>query len=206
MFAPYVGLEELVLLGDAMMRRDADQRWLSLDDFHAAVEAFERHLADKKMHAPRGFDNCRRALQLMSEETDSPAETHARLLLESYGLPRPEINAPVDVRDERGVTRRFYLDMAFPQWGVAVEYDGRHHAGSWESDQHRLKLLADDGWMTVSVIWDDLIDDQRRQGVANSVAERIAQRGGRVTLLRQPMSLRELTDRRRLRMPSEDAG
>lgn len=199
MLASYVDLGDLVLLGDAMMRRDADVRWHTPDDFTRAVGEFERRLDEKGLPTPRGFLNCRRALRLMQPGTDSLPETQVRLLLEGYGLPRPVVNAAADVRDERGVMRRFFLDLAFPQWGVAVEYDGRHHEEAWESDQRRIKLLGDAQWLLVNVTWDDLRDEDRRRAVVRSVAERIARRGGTVTPLEAPMTLREMTDLRRSR-------
>lgn len=199
MLASYVGLGDLVLLGDAMMRRDADVRWHTPDDFTRAVGEFERRLEEKDLPTPRGFLNCRRALRLMQPGTDSLPETQVRLLLESYGLPRPVVNAAADVKDERGVARRFFLDLAFPQWGVAVEYDGRHHEEAWGSDQRRIKLLGDAQWLLVTVTWDDLRDEDRRRAVVRSVAERIARRGGTVTPLEAPMTLREMTDLRRSR-------
>lgn len=199
MLASYVDLGDLVLLGDAMMRRDADVRWHTSDDFTRAVGEFERRLEEKGLPTPRGFLNCRRALRLMQPGTDSLPETQVRLLLEGYGLPRPVVNAAAEVRDERGVARRFFLDLAFPQWGVAVEYDGRHHEEAWESDQRRIKLLSDAQWLLVNVTWDDLRDEDRRRAVVRSVAERIARRGGTVTPLEAPMTLREMTDLRRSR-------
>lgn len=199
MFASYVGLTELVLLGDAMMRRDADMRWLSLDDFDRRMREFERDLEYKGLSAPRGLRNCRRALRLMREGADSPPETQVRLLLESYGLPCPAVNMPVDVTDERGAKQRYYLDLAFPQWRVAVEYDGRHHAEAWENDQRRIKLLGDAQWSLINVTRNDLYEESRREGLVRSVVDRIARRGGKVTPLGMPMSLRQLTDRRRSR-------
>lgn len=199
MFASYVGLTELVLLGDAMMRRDADMRWLSLDDFDRRMREFERDFEYKGLSAPRGLRNCRRALHLMREGTDSPPETQVRLLLESYGLPCPAVNMPVDVMDERGAKQRYYLDLAFPQWRVAVEYDGRHHAEAWENDQRRIKLLGDAQWSLINVTRNDLYEESRREGLVRSVTDRIARRGGKVTPLGTPMSLRQLTDRRRSR-------
>ena len=40
------------------------------------------------------------------------------------GLPRPVVNLPVRLPDGRLI----FLDLAFPEAMVAVEYDGRHHS------------------------------------------------------------------------------
>ena len=43
-----------------------------------------------------GAKQCIRALTQIRENTDSPAETHLRLLLKRYGFPEPIINVPVE--------------------------------------------------------------------------------------------------------------
>src|SRR5690606_39703155 len=64
----------------------------------------------------------RRAAALVRPRVASPPETRLRLLVVLGGLPEPATGYEVRVA---GRTR--YLDLAYPDWRVAVEYDGRHH-------------------------------------------------------------------------------
>ena len=44
-----------------------------------------------------------------------------------------------------------HSDLGWPQWRVAVEYEGRHHAerGQFGRDLDRYSLEAGDGWLTI---------------------------------------------------------
>lgn len=99
----------------------------------------------------RGIRQLRSTLSLVDGGAESPQESRLRLLLVRYGLPRPTVQIPV--RDATGrVVRR--LDMGWPRWLVAVEYDGAHH---WtdpvrhSADIERLEFLASLGWTIVRV-------------------------------------------------------
>jgi len=43
--------------------------------------------------------------------------------------------------------------MAYPQWKIAIEYDGRHHGEGeqWERDVDRLARLEAEGWLVIRV-------------------------------------------------------
>jgi hypothetical protein len=83
-------------------------------------------------------------------------ETRLRMLLVLAGLPEPVVNHPI--RDESG--RVVYrLDLSYPEWRIAVEYDGRQHADSthqWRWDVRRREELEGDGWRLVVVLGTDL--------------------------------------------------
>ncbi len=101
-------LVDLVVLGDSLVRRGA----LGTGQL---VEA-------ARCHRGRGARSARRAAALVRDRVDSPMETRLRLLIVLAGLPEPVIN--VTFRSEQGEWR-FRLDLAYPQWKVAIEYDGR---------------------------------------------------------------------------------
>ena len=44
-----------------------------------------------------------------------------------------------------------HSDLGWPEWRVAVEYEGRQHAdhGQFGRDLDRYSLMAADGWLTV---------------------------------------------------------
>lgn len=74
-----------------------------------------------------------------------------RLLLVRAGLPRPHTQIPVTDAWGRVVRR---LDMGWPQWKVAVEYDGAQHwtdPQQHANDIERLEFLAACGWIVVRV-------------------------------------------------------
>lgn len=52
--------------------------------------------------------------------------------------------------------RWVYVDVAFPDFRVAIEADGREHhsqAADFEGDRARWNLLAADGWIVLRVSW-----------------------------------------------------
>lgn len=200
MYARRSRLESLVLLGDAFMRRDSDQRWMALRDFRDSCHATHEQIRKAKRRMPAGTVNSRRAMVLMRENTDSVRESELRLMLLSYGLPMPQVNPHVDIRNDTGQAnvggrRRFFLDLAYSECKVAVEYDGKQHASNWEEDVRRRTLLEDAGWMCVNVTWNDMRSDVERRALAVSVASRLERRSGRKHAVTGPIPLRRLASR-----------
>ena len=71
-----------------------------------------------------------------------------RYWLVAGGLPTPVPQAEVCDRRGRVVA---HVDLGWPQWRVAVEYDGRQHAerDQFGKDIDRYSLMAADGWLVV---------------------------------------------------------
>lgn len=95
----------------------------------------------------RGVDRLRSTLRLADGRAESPRESRLRLILVRAGLPRPECQ--IEFR-----ALRIRVDMGWPQWKVAVEYDGVQHwtdgrQRSW--DIERTALLEAEGWAVVRV-------------------------------------------------------
>ena len=57
-------------------------------------------------------------LRLVDPRAESPMESRARMALVLGGLPAPAVQHLVVVRG-----RRYYLDLAYPQHRIAIEYD-----------------------------------------------------------------------------------
>lgn len=94
----------------------------------------------------------RSAIGLARSGVRSPRETRLRLLLARNGLPAPEINA--DIFDSRG-SFVAEIDLAFPRWMVAVEYDGRVHAEDerqFARDADRWAAIRAAGWDHVRIL------------------------------------------------------
>lgn len=92
------------------------------------------------------------ALRLARVGSESPRETALRLMLVRNGLPEPELN--VEIFDERG-TFIARMDMLYPRWKVAVEYDGRHHAADpqqFEKDADRWEMIRRQGYRLVRIL------------------------------------------------------
>lgn len=142
--AATLALPDLVMLGDAMIRRRAP---LTTLESLASLDAI------------RGFRGRRvllRALPLLDEGSESGPESLLRVAVVQAMLPPVVANA--DVRDEAG---RFVarLDLKFVDYPVAIEYDGDGHrtdAAQWRKDVRRLDDVADAGVAVIRATADDL--------------------------------------------------
>lgn len=193
MFSRFLELEDLVILGDALMRRTTLHETLTLDALTDLITRVERRARRNAMRPPKGIAQCRKALELMEERTDSVRETILRLTLERYGLPRPVVNLPLPLPDGSTV----YLDLAFPDAMVAVEYDGRHHQNQWEQDSLRRFKIEAAGWAYVQVIGIGFITEPDKRRVAELVGRHIYERTGTYYVLNHPLPLERVPDRRR---------
>ncbi|MET8363859.1 DUF559 domain-containing protein [Micromonospora sp. NPDC005194] len=79
----------------------------------------------------------------------SPPESQLRVRLVLGGLPRPVTQHPI--RLPGGLV--LHPDLAWPEFRVAVEYDGRWHADPEQlhRDRRRLNLLVGAGWLVLHV-------------------------------------------------------
>ncbi|MGI8946954.1 MAG: DUF559 domain-containing protein [Ornithinimicrobium sp.] len=128
-------LVDLVVLGDSLVKAGR----FTVGEVQAAAKAW---------HGP-GAVRARHAATLVRAAVDSPMETRLRLLLVFAGLPEPQVNFSIRNDDGQVVYR---LDLAFAEWCVAVEYDGRQHAEDerqWGHDLGRRESLDGLGWRLV---------------------------------------------------------
>jgi very-short-patch-repair endonuclease len=153
-------LEELVIMGDGLTRRQRPVTTIAA--MAAAVEA---------ARGARGIVKARAALAQIRPGTDSPKETATRLLLVRAGLPCPTVNLRVMTPDGPK-----YLDTAYEDAMLAVEYDGRLHdrPGQWEADLRRRRVLQGLDWEIITITGDDLWNDP--ESVVRSVAHALARR------------------------------
>ncbi|MFR9776681.1 endonuclease domain-containing protein [Micromonospora sp. MS34] len=86
---------------------------------------------------------------LADAAAQSPPESHLRVRLVLAGLPRPVAQYPV--RLSSGLV--LHPDLAWPDYRVAVEYDGRWHADADQlhRDRQQLNLLVGTGWLVLHV-------------------------------------------------------
>jgi hypothetical protein len=91
-------------------------------------------------------------LDHVREGSESSRETRLRLALVEGGLPEPML--AYELRNASGlfIAR---LDQAYPEYKVAVEYDGRQHAedpAQFARDADRWREIGDEGWQLVRVL------------------------------------------------------
>jgi hypothetical protein len=100
----------------------------------------------------RGRRRLHTVMSLVDGGAESPQETRVRLLLVRAGLPVPQTQ--IRFTGDFGTVRGIRVDMGWPEWRVAVEYDGIQHwddaeQRSWDID--RLAHLESLGWAVVRV-------------------------------------------------------
>ncbi|MEV1146817.1 hypothetical protein AB0I76_24615, partial [Micromonospora sp. NPDC049799] len=105
----------------------------------------------------RGWRAMLRAVDLADAGAESPQESRTRVTLVLAGLPRPRTQWVVTDRG-RFVAR---LDLAWPEFKVAVEYDGLWHdePGQFHRDRRRLNRLQGDDWIVLHVTSKRLRED-----------------------------------------------
>ncbi|WP_159708410.1 endonuclease domain-containing protein [Arthrobacter sp. 18067] len=123
----------------------------------------------------RGIRKARAALELARVGADSVPETRLRLAIGRDFLPEPVLSYVVC--DPWG-HELVWPDLAFPDFKVAVNYDGGHHlsAEQKESDIRREAMLAANGWISV-VITVEQVRERGYDGVVRRIREALI-RGG----------------------------
>lgn len=108
----------------------------------------------------KGIRLARAALPWIRVGADSPPETKLRLALITAGLPEPVLQASADA----AATPGFTADLAYPQWRIALQYDGQHHRTPYQQtlDALRDQYFVDRGWVVLRVTSHDARDGFRR--------------------------------------------
>jgi hypothetical protein len=103
----------------------------------------------------RGIVAVRNLIALADSRAESPMESEARLAMIDGGLPEPELQ--YEIVDGNRELRR--VDFAWPDYRVAVEYDGVDWHSDPEAmrrDRRRRAALEDVGWVVMSITFDDV--------------------------------------------------
>ena len=149
MLAAELELPDLVALGDAVLRR---VRRAGTSRLERPPHATELDLATEIARGRRaGVATARLALSLMTAQSASAPESHLRLRLREWGLPKPTLDH--DVFDETGRLIGC-TEIAYPELQVAFEYEGDHHRVStqqWNRDIEKVRDYTSAGWLTVRV-------------------------------------------------------
>jgi very-short-patch-repair endonuclease len=147
---------QALVVADSALRGGADL---------ARVETILREAAGK-----RGVVRAREVVALADPRAESPGESILRWIVLDQGLPHPEPGFDVPTR-----LGRLWVDLAWPEQKVAVEFDGavKYSGGDYgdpsarvAAEKARQEALEDAGWVVVRVVWSELSD-------AAGLAERI---------------------------------
>jgi hypothetical protein len=150
-----VNRREAIVALDAMCYR----RLVRLDDLAAYTEQHAGGLRAGRL---------RERLELVDALAESPMETRLRLLLVDAGLPSPTSQHSVYDRAGQFAGR---VDLAYPKWRVAIEYEGDHHREQqqFRRDVARLNALREAGWVVLRFTADDVL--RRPADVAQQVSD-----------------------------------
>lgn len=170
MFSSYLGLEELVVLADSMMRRDKRLRRTTTDDLTLYL------------------DNAYRRVQ---ESKATGAGT--RLVPPRYGLDMPQVNYPIFAGRS---AKPLYLDLAYPEFKICIEYEGSHHAGQWLNDVRRRQTIEDAQWKYIQVTKLDLGHEDDEEAFARRIAEKMHEVTGKAIQLTPRKTIRQICDAR----------
>ena len=154
---PWLSVAELVVLGDAVVRRPYSyaegrgQAWTSIEELKRTVDAHPWTPG-----VPRG----REAVSLVRVGADSAPETRLRLALINGGLPEPELQVPADIDDPSSPR----ADLGYPWAKLAIQYDGEHHFAPAQQnrDQMRDATFEAHGWKVLLANQVDNRDGFRR--------------------------------------------
>jgi very-short-patch-repair endonuclease len=91
----------------------------------------------------RGGGDISEVLALVDPRAESPMESRMRMALYLGGLPVPTVQHPVIARGSR-----YYLDLAYPEARLAIEYDGADHRTQRRARRDLLReaVLTALGW------------------------------------------------------------
>ncbi|TAM66579.1 MAG: hypothetical protein EPN48_16115 [Microbacteriaceae bacterium] len=144
----HLQLFDLVAIGDFFVRVWREDGYFRPNAGTAPLATLEQ-LATATLTGKRsGIRNLRLALPLIRTDAWSRTETWTRLTLTAAGLPEPVLNQ--DQYDGWG-THLGCIDLAYPQFKIAIEYQGMHHAGRYAQDIDRVEALRSAGWIVIQV-------------------------------------------------------
>jgi hypothetical protein len=126
---------DLLALGDALVRAD-----------HLDAAALTRRLS--RARGVRGVIQARQWAPHLTAAAASHPESTLRYWLLVSDLPAPQLQVPI--LDRRG-RAAVHADLGYPEWKVALEYEGRQHAerDQFGRDIDRYSLMAADGWLVL---------------------------------------------------------
>ncbi|WP_233563647.1 hypothetical protein [Cryobacterium tepidiphilum] len=131
-------LDELVIMGDALVRRKSPP---------ATMQILATAVA--RCSGRPGAKLLREALALVRPRTDSPRETMLRLIIVRANLPEPEVN--LELRNRYGAFMA-WGDLVYREHKILLEYDGEVHRvdeKQFQRDVDRLDEIMEEDWRVI---------------------------------------------------------
>jgi hypothetical protein len=125
---------------------------------HAGLLDADQLAGDLAAHqGQRGSRLAERVFGMVDAAAQSPQESRLRVRLVLAGLPRPV--AQFEIRLAGGQV--YHPDLAWPEFQVALEYDGLWHADAeqFHRDRRRLNQLQTAGWLVLHATTQRLSSD-----------------------------------------------
>lgn len=158
---------------DLARRKDLAEAVVAVDALAGAGRFNPDLLLNFLAHYPgaRGAAQVPDVLSFADRRSGSPMETRLRLLLVRSGLPRPQVQWVVQDPVAREAV---WLDLAYPEHRVGVEYDGAEHTRPERvlRDIRRGTRLVDQGWRLYRYTKQEIFTDRDR--IVNEVRRAIA--------------------------------
>lgn len=142
-----LGVDDLAVVGDFLVCGHGPEFPVPRD---ALCSVAELRAMVARHPGNRGVRKARAAVELIRVGADSPPETRLRLALIRGGLPEPALNEVVWGAAGAPV---LWPDAAYPEWRIALQYEGAHHNGQdqYLRDIRRADTAAISGWLEVRV-------------------------------------------------------
>lgn len=193
-----MSLESLVILGDATLTAIA--RKPSLSGGRTADEIYQDFVRQvSELPKFNAKATCMIALEFIAPRVDSPMESETRITTTQYGLPRAVTNYTVP-----GATfsngAPITLDLAWPEFRVAIEYDGDHHRtdkAQWRRDNDKRELLRHHHWIVLIATAANMADEPSQAELAYRAGRQLALRGAIFDFTLTATPLNELARRKR---------
>jgi hypothetical protein len=151
-----MSIDELTVVADHLIRRPRPAFESRTEPYASPGDLAE--MLDRHKGTP-GIRKARLALEQARIGADSAPETRLRLALCWAGLPEPELNVGMALRN--GVVRQ--PDLAYPEHLVAVEYEGAGHSDAAQvvRDIAREEDFSGAGWILVRISKRHMENDAR---------------------------------------------
>ncbi|MGP9538634.1 endonuclease domain-containing protein [Brachybacterium sp. AOP43-C2-M15] len=139
--------DDLVACVDALASRRREDLRLPVETIRAEALA---------LRGP-GVRALRAAARDARDWVDSPQETRSRLLLQRAGYEEPVTNHRIV---DPVTSREYFLDLAYPERMIAIEYDGAQHFTPEQAraDHGKDAVLHREGWTVLRIVASDLRD------------------------------------------------
>jgi hypothetical protein len=143
-----LGVFDLVALGDFFVREWRAEGYFRVNAGMPPLTTTAQLEAALNAGRRTGVARLRTALPLIRQDAWSRPESITRCHLVTAGLPEPVLNR--DYFDRYG-EHLGCLDLSYPEYRVAIEYQGQHHGARYARDIERVERLRAAGWIVIQV-------------------------------------------------------